>query len=137
MEHLKDQLSNTVQEVLDGKFDPLEAYGLMADLKKHIETCLDVIKPSAIIDATRYGAKPFKYKDFEFTYNEGRRTYDFKSINPWVALQQQLKDIEESAKWAAAMMEKGKELIDDNGEVVQPCKVKYSESYLTTKIIKQ
>lgn len=133
MQKIKEQLSNTVQEVLDGNFDPLEAYVELDQLKKYIEKCIEEVKPVAITDAQKYPEKTFVNKGYEISYNEGRRSYDFSKIQRWKEQQIKLKAIEDMAKQAAEMYGKSTNLVDENGEVIQPCIVKHSSPFLTIK----
>lgn len=135
MEAIKKQLSNTVQEVLDGHFSALESYAELSVLKKHLETCIEKIKQSAVNEATKEDQKTFQKLGFEFTYSEGRRSYDFKHIPAWSDLTNKRTEIEKLAKIAADGYVKstGKTIVDENGEVIEPCIVKYSSPILQVK----
>jgi hypothetical protein len=132
MEAIKLQLSTAVQSVVDGEQDPLEVLALIVDLEKHVKKCKEKIESDAINEAVKF-EKTFKHKGFEFTYCEGRRTYDFKHIQEWVDADKKKKEIEEKAKQAAYMKEKNILGVTGDGEVIEPCVVKSSKPFLTIK----
>jgi len=45
---IKESLSQSVQEVLDGNADPLEVWAALKDIEKHLQKCKDEIQELVI-----------------------------------------------------------------------------------------
>jgi hypothetical protein len=134
MNLIKEQLSNTVQEVLDGNFDPLDAYAQLKSLDKYLKECLNVIEPDVQAEAQKYNEKTFKHKDFTFTKTEGRAIYDFKNVDQWTKTKEKLSEIEELAKASARNYQQFKAaLVTEDGEVIEPCIIKYSKPSISVR----
>ena len=134
MNLIKEQLSNTVQEVIDGNFDPLEAYAQLKSLDKHLKECLSAIENDVQSEAQKYDGKTFKHKDFTFTKTEGRAIFDFKNVQQWTKVKEQLSEIEELAKASARNYQQFKAaLVTEDGEVIEPCVIKYSKPSISVK----
>lgn len=133
MELSKSQISELVQNVIDGLQDPLEAYALIKDLSAHLDKAKSEIESAAFEEAAKWTEKTFKHKGFQFTKTEGRATYNFKNVGKWVHYQKALKEIEELSKTAALNSKVGAMMITDDGEVIEPCIVTYSKPSISIK----
>jgi serine/threonine-protein kinase RIO1 len=116
MENLKQQLSNTVQSVIDGEFSALQAYIAMKDLLTHLEVCMSEIKQEAQSLAAQYekGAVVQNYK-VEVVSAAGR--WDYTRVPEWNIYQRKLKEVEEQSKAAYQAKEKGLFTVTQDGEV--------------------
>lgn len=131
MNSYKIGLSETTQQVLDGEFDPLEAYALMKDLKQHLDSCINQVFEIALVEADKFEGKQFQYKGINFEKRDGRANYNFKGISQWSEAYKKLKRIEEIAKASA---KNGSISVDpDTGEQIDPCKITYSKPSLVVK----
>ena len=118
MNNLKEQLSNTVQSVLDGEFSALQAYIAMKDLQNHLEVCMNEIKDGAQSEASQYekGAVVQNYK-VEVVSASGR--WDFTRVPEWNIYKRKLKEVEEQAQAAWKAKEKGLLTATFDGEVAE------------------
>ena len=116
MENLKQQLSNTVQSVIDGEFSALQAYIAMKDLSAYLDVCMSEIKEGAQSEAAQYekGAVVQNYK-VEVVSSAGR--WDYTRVPDWNIYQRKLKEVEEAAKAAYQAKEKGLLTVTQDGEV--------------------
>lgn len=126
-------IQQLVQDVLDGKENPLKAFAVLKGLQKQVSTAISEIEEGAIEEAGKYGEKTFEAMNYKFEIREGARRYSFKGIESWVETNKKLKDIEKQCKLAASAYEKGKQLIDDNGEIVPIPEITHSKSSITVK----
>ena len=127
-------LGNAIQEVIDGKADPIEVLAFIKEQIAYFEKCKEQIEDYAISEAEKFGAKSFEYKGFKVELREGSRRFNFKNIPQWQKLSTELKDVEEQAKMAFAAYEKGKNLtVTEDGEVMQLPEVSYSKKSLIIK----
>lgn len=124
MQIIEQQLSATVQEVLDGNFPALEAFANMKHLADHLALCMETIKSTAIEEAKKYekGAVVHGYK-LSVNQNAGAR-WDFSHIPEWVAKKKELSDIEDRAKTAFQNSKKGIMAVANDGELVESARYK-------------
>jgi hypothetical protein len=116
MENLKQQLSNTVQSVIDGEFSALQAYIAMKDLSAYLDVCMSEIKEGAQSEAAQYekGAIVQNYK-VEVVSAAGR--WDYTRVPDWNIYKRKLKEVEEQAQMAFKAKEKGLLTATFDGEV--------------------
>lgn len=126
-------IAQLIQDVIDEKENPLKAFAVLKGLQKQIADGIKEIEEGALEEAAKYGEKTFEAMNFKFEVREGRRTYSFKNIESWVETNNKLKEMESTFKQAASAYEKGKTVVDDNGEVVPVPEVTYSKSSITVK----
>jgi hypothetical protein len=131
---MNKDISELVLAVKKGESSAIDAYTTLTEIKKEIEAHIAAIKEYAIKEAEKY-PKKFNINGYEYQLSEGRAIYDYKHIEEWVEKNKEIKEIEEKAKAAAIQHAKGLNLIDVNGEIIQPCIIKYSEPFLTIKKI--
>tara|TARA_Y100000310_G_scaffold261871_1_gene271402 strand:- start:115 stop:522 length:408 start_codon:yes stop_codon:yes gene_type:complete len=124
------------QDVIDGKEDPLKAYGIIKQLEKELKEASDIVKEAALSEASNYEEKDFVKGDFMFQKKAGRTIYDFSGIHEWKEVDQYKKDLEKKYKGAFSAYKKGSTMIDDEtGEVVPVPKVKFTQDVLTVKAL--
>lgn len=126
-------VSSLTQDVIDGNENPLKGYAILKQLQKQVANAISEIEEYALDEASKFGEKTFETMNYKFELREGGRRYDFKSIPQWVDANSKLKDIESTCKQAALAYEKGKNIVDENGEVVPVPVVKFSKSSITVK----
>ena len=117
---MKEQLSNTVQEVLDGNYNPLEAYIFLNEINKFSKTCLEEIKDLAIEEAEK--EKGNIVNGYEIGIRHGYNSYDYSVNEEYRRLKNELKELEDKLKIASK-----KELTfmdEETGEVFEPCPIK-------------
>lgn len=129
---MKEQLSNTVQEVLDNKFSALEGYIFFKELKEHLATCIDAIKEKAFIEAKEYDKQEkFGYK---ISVTNGYNKYDYSVNQDYSRLSKEIKELEDKLKTAS---KNGMSFLnEETGEVFEPCPVKggVSETFKLMKV---
>lgn len=123
-------ISQLVQDVIDGNENALKAYGLLKDLSKQVSEALKEVEGAAIDEAQKFGEKTFNSMDWKFELRDGARRYNFKNIPQWVEMNKKMKDAEKLYKSASSAFEKGQNIIDENGEVVPAAEVTYSKQSL-------
>lgn len=131
---IKESLSQSVQEVLDGNADPLEVWAALKDIEKHLEKCKAEVERAAMEEANKYPDKTFQYKGMTFTRIEGRANYKFDHLPMWVAMKEEMKSFEERAKAASKNVQIGAQMVTEDGEVIYPAIVTYSKSSLSVKL---
>lgn len=118
MQNLKDQLSNTVQSVIDGQFSAIQAFTEMKALEKHLSECMDRIKSDAITEASKY-PKGEVINGFKVEVSAAAGRWDFSGISSWNHTKEALKEIEERAKAAWNAKQKDVMLVSNDGEVLE------------------
>lgn len=134
MEEIKNTISKLIQDVLDGNEDSLKTYIELKELEKHLKSGFEAIEKDVIIEAQKYEGKTFNKMGYEITFNEGKRSYVFKHIEKWNDLSVKLKEIEEMAKQSA--LNQSKKILnvsESDGEIIEPCVIKYSKPFITIK----
>lgn len=115
--------------VENGAIQPLQTY---VDIKKVYELCgeiMEQIKPQAIDDAQKWGTKEIEIAGCVVTVKNAPGKWDYSGISQWNDLKSKIKGIEESAKSA---YKNGMNIIDGNGEQVQPAS--YKEGGVTLSV---
>lgn len=137
MNQVNQILSESVEQVINGMADPLEVFAYLKEVEKHLAKCKEEIENDVFAEADRYGDKTFEHKGFKFTKTDGRATYDFKGVEQWAKQKEILKDIEDKAKASAQNWQKFKTaLVTEDGEVIQPCLIKYSKPSISVSYVK-
>jgi beta-N-acetylglucosaminidase len=134
MNQVNQILSEAVEQVINGMADPLEVFAYLKEVEKHLAKCKEEIENDVFTEADRYGDKTFEHKGFKFTKTDGRATYDFKDIEQWNKQKEILKDIEEKSK--AAAKNNKITMVTEDGEVIQPCLIKYSKPSISVSYVK-
>jgi hypothetical protein len=118
--------------VIQGITDPLIAYAELKELKREIDQAIKDIEPIALEESEKYG-KSFELHGIKFERRNGATRYDFKHIEQWQMMHQDLKKFEMQSKQALAAMKNGANYIDEHGEQIPVPKVTYSKDSLITK----
>ena len=127
-------LSQLVQDVIDGNESGLVALAVLKEEKALIDKYIKEVEPTALEEAESYGEKKFTHKDLEVERREGRRMFNFKVIPEWNSAKADLTAIEEKAKIAYSNYEKGAVMADKgSGEVIALPEVTYSKESLIIK----
>ena len=126
--HFNDIANNVIQ----GITDPLIAYAELKELKREIDQAIKDVEPIALEESEKYG-KSFELHGIKFERRNGATRYDFKHIEQWQMMHQDLKKFEMQSKQALAAMKNGANYIDEHGEQIPVPKVTYSKDSLITK----
>ncbi len=126
--HFNDIANNVIQ----GMTDPLIAYAELKEFKREIDQAIKDIEPIALEESEKYG-KSFELHGIKFERRNGATRYDFKHIEQWQMMHQDLKKFEMQSKQALAAMKNGANYIDEHGEQIPVPKVTYSKDSLITK----
>jgi len=126
--HFNDITNNVIQ----GMTDPLIAYAELKEYKREIDQALKHIEPIALEESEKYG-KSFELHGVKFERRNGATRYDFKHIEQWQMMHQELKNFEMQSKQALAAMKHGANYIDENGEQIPVPKLTYAKDSLITK----
>ena len=128
------KVQELIDGVLDGDIDPLKAFIELKAKEKAIKGALDIVQDHAVENAQSYGEKTFKAFGAEIQCKAAAGRWDFKHIEPILKLKEQVKDYEGLAKDAYKLIEKGRQVIDDNGEVVEPAKYTPGKDIIAIKL---
>ena len=126
--HFNDITNN----VLQGMTDPLMAYAELKEYKRAIDEAIKQIEPIALEESEKYG-KSFELHGIKFERRNGATRYDFKHIEQWQMMHQELKRFELQCKQALNAMKYNANYIDENGEQIPVPKVTYTKDSLITK----
>lgn len=130
-------ISNAVQQVVDGYADPIEVLAFIKAQIDLLEKCKSEIEDYAIIEAEKFGSKSFEYKGYKIELRDGAKRFNFKNIKEWAKLNEQIKEVEEKSKIAFASYQKGNSLtVTNDGEVVELPEVSFSKKSIIIKQIK-
>lgn len=131
-----EQLEKQVEKVESGGMAALDVYATLKLAESKLDSLVKKVKQLAIEEAQKESEKTFERNGFRFSYTSGRANYDFKSDSVYVDYYTSLKNREKEMKEAAKAWERGKQIVDENGEIVPPAKVTYSADSLSVKPIK-
>lgn len=109
-----------LDDVEDGNISALKAY---MDIKREADiyaAALKQIKDAAIDEAEKYGKGEHDAEGGRFQVKNASGKYSYKHIEAWVAANKVLKDLEDGYKKAAQEREKGRNVVTDDGEIVEP-----------------
>lgn len=115
-------LLEITDEAIQGNKDPLEVYVELKKIEKTLEMCIESVKPQAIREADNYGEKSFERYGVTITKSRAAGRWDYKGIDQWSKQKEKLSLIEELAKQAYKLGEKGQTITDEDGVVVEPGK---------------
>ena len=129
---MKSHFNDIANNVIQGMTDPLIAYAELKEYKREIEQAIKDIEPIALEESEKYG-KSFELHGIKFERRNGAVRYDFKHIEQWQMIHQELKNFEMQSKQALAALKHGANYIDENGEQVPVPKLTYTKDTLITK----
>ena len=139
-------LDKISDDVADGWINPLDAFIVLTDLKKQLESAAKSINELAIEESQKYG-NTFEYQGYTVTNVNGRKTFDFSACDEIVDLEKHLKERKEFYKKAKIAADSGgwsevetlpdgttRQIFQDsNNELLTAPIIKYSKSYITIK----
>lgn len=132
---MKD-LSQLIQDVINGDEDPLKAYAILKNHEKTIKAGLAEIWDYVEDEAKKYGEKNFEHGGYKFELKNGRKVWNFKTLPDWNAKKAELTAVEARAKAAWDAYQKGVTGVDaDTGEITELPEVTYTKDSLTVKSI--
>jgi hypothetical protein len=116
--------------VLNGDFEPVQAYIKFKEVSDHLKQLNEEIKENAFDMAEQYKSQNYMGYKLETSI---RNTYSFEHIPAWLQLKEKMKVIEEEAK-KIYFITKGADFIDsDSGEVKQSAQIKSIAKVITLK----
>jgi len=127
-------IQEIIDGVLDGDIDPLKAFIQLKAKEQAIKGAMAMIQEQAIEKANTYGEKTFKDFGVEITCKSAPGRWDYKHIEHINHLKGMIKGYEEQAKDAFKLVEKGSQIIDDEGEVVEPAKYTPGKDIISIKM---
>ena len=116
---IQPNITDLIFEVEEGNKNPLEVYCFLHKLEAQIKAAKDQIKQQAIREAAKY-EKTFTYMGFEIQQKSLPGRWNYAGIDEWNTKHLEIKQIEDKAKWAYKLIEKGVHPITDDGEVITP-----------------
>ena len=117
--------ASVINEVEDGKLDPLKVLTLCKAMESTSEKIIAGIKASALTEAEKYGDKPFKFNGCELHVTPVDTKYDYSTSNDKVlerllALEENIKRQVANRKEMLKTLRETVTLIDEaTGEVFQ------------------
>ncbi len=124
-----------VQEVMDGKFSPYKALHFLKDYQKVIKEQIEIVEIEAFNQA-QYEDKTFEKDGFKIEKRNGRKTWNFKGCESFLKANDELEKIKSDLKANFTQWEKGKQVVDENGEIGEVPQVTYAKDSLIVKAIK-
>ena len=120
-------------DIEDGNISPVVGYAKLKKMKDFLDKCVKEAYPAAMEEAEKQ-PKIFSEDGFNFERRNGRRIFNYKNITEWLRAEADKKAIEDKAKKAYALYEKGSRPVDaDTGEILPLPSVKYTDDVLIVK----
>jgi len=116
---MKDKLIEIGLAVDNGNLNALDAFCELTRIEKICVELKKQIQQQAVNEAQKHG-KNFKHMGFEIQCKSGAGRWKFDHINEWAAAKMQISTIEENAKMAYKLSEKGLLPVTDGGEILEP-----------------
>lgn len=113
------QMRELENAALDGEFNELEAYIEFHKVKNAAEQSMKNLKQYAITEFEKHDSKTVDSFGCSIQKSQSGR-YSYKHLHQWTELNGQIKAIEKQSQEAYKQSLKGIDLIDDNGEIIQP-----------------
>ena len=131
--NLISTVSRMCEDVENGEESPLEALANLKELESNMKDAIKFVMEYAVDEATKY-EKTFNHKDHQFTLVNGRRTFSFKNIQEWDAINKQKKSCEDKYKQLWMSAQNGVTCITDDGEVIELPKVTFASASVSVKV---
>lgn len=148
---IQEELSHTAEQVENGELSNLDGLLRMRKAKQEAENVLSIVKTfeddkinEISNEAEQYGGK---YCGYEIKAVNGRKTYNFKGIEPIEEAAKQVSTLQDKFKDAFEGFQKGtvqtteengvRYWIDSDGELQPFPELNIGKSFLTIKEIKQ
>ncbi len=127
LEHVIGYCEAVTTSVLDGNVNPLDGLAQLRAVQGSASDGLKKIDALVNTEAEKYPTKTFEYGGLKFTRKDGSKTFKFDHIQAIVSAASVLKDLQEKAKNAAIMQEKGVMAVVEGGEVIEPARIEYTK----------
>jgi len=108
---------------------------LLNELQKNIKIQIEIVEVEAF-NQSQYEDKTFEKDGFKIEKRNGRKKWNFKSCESYKVAKDKLTTIENDLKDNFSQWEKGKQVVDENGEIGEVPTVTYSKGSLIIKEIK-
>ena len=118
-EAMTEKLIELGLAVDSGNLNPLDAYCELNRIEKLCSELKKQIQQQAVNEAQKHG-KTFKHMGFEIQCKSSAGRWKFDHINDWAAAKMQLSIIEDNAKTAHKLIEKGLLPVTDGGVILEP-----------------
>ena len=119
--------------------DVLSTYAYLKEIADAAENLAGQLKGRAIEEAQKYIGKDSgetTLHGVKYTVRGGRKLWDYSTIPAHAETKTRLSEIEKLGQAAYEMSLKGRDVIDENGEVVPPAIMKgVTETSLSVKIV--
>lgn len=131
--NIKQTISQMVVDTENGNESPFESLANLKDLDNLLKDAIKYIMEIAISDASKY-EKTFNLGDHQFSYINGRKTFNFKNIKEWSEKKSELKKLEDKYKANWSSYQNGITGISNDGEVLEIPEVTFGKDILQVKI---
>jgi hypothetical protein len=125
-QYLAAVTSSIVERVKDGEYSALDTYIQLKAYEKVISEAIKEIQMDAINEADVYNKADRTKFGVEFELTSGRTYFDYEADQEYAQLNEALKKRKELLTDAAKAQKKGRKVVDENGEVIQPPPMKES-----------
>jgi hypothetical protein len=125
-------ISQLTQDVMDGKTSPYKALHYLKQLKKDLEIQIEIIEVEAF-NQCEYEDKTFEADGFKIEKRNGRKIWNFKKCQSYQIAKDNLTEIKDDLKSNYQQFERGKQVVDQEGEVGEIPEVTYTKDSLIIK----
>jgi len=126
--------SQLIQDVLDGKESPYKALYIIKEQHKVLKEIIEVLTVEAI-NKSEYEDKNFTKDGFKIEKRNGRKVWNFKACKSFKIANDNLEEVKSQLKANFSQFEKGKTVVDENGEVGEVPTANYTNDTLIIKKI--
>lgn len=110
-------LHNLNLDLINGHISPLESYQALREISDTAKDLMDAWKEQAIEELAKLPDKKLVTDDYVITIQNSAGRWDFKHLSEWNKQKDILAQLEEQYKDALKMFDKGRTLIDSEGEI--------------------
>ena len=118
-ETMTEKIIQMAYRVDNGTLNPLDAYCELNRIEKLCSELKKQIQQQAVNESQKHG-KTFKHMGFEIQCKSSAGRWKYEHIKDWAAAKMKLSIIEDNAKTAYKLIEKGLLLETDGGEILEP-----------------
>jgi len=136
-EEITGTIISHIDSVEDGNADALQLFIELKRIEKTLAAAMKQIKDEAMTDAATYGEKTFEAFGAKVEMKSGGGRWNYKKIDSWTRLKDELEQIELVAKQASKMRDQGKAMIDGDGVIVEPAEFMPNAETIAISIIKK
>jgi hypothetical protein len=128
------EISRIVAEAEDGVTDPLMSFIALKQIDDVLQASIKQLHPLAMEEAEKYGEKTFNAFGATITRKANAGRWSFEECSYVAQKKDELKQMEDLAKQAYQAAQKGKMMVDDQGEVIAPAMYKHGADNISIKI---